>query len=102
MTHSPTGSRRRWTVRSVLTNRWRSNSRTRLTPLPKSAAAATRASGEGSSPPGSARGGRGLVGADRRAREADPGERRADAVARPAREADLHRGPVEALGVARL
>src|SRR4051794_41949878 len=51
---------------------------------------------------GDARERRGLVVADQRAREAEPGERRADAVARPAREADPHRGPVEALGVARL
>src|SRR6266511_4312177 len=49
-THSPTGSRWRWTVRSGLTNTKRRQSSTALTPLPESAAISTRVSGEGSSP----------------------------------------------------
>ena len=60
-THSPAGSRCRWTVRSVLTKRKRSKSRTRLTPLAKSAAAATRATGAVGSPATSGRASRNQV-----------------------------------------
>ena len=47
---SPTGSRDRWIVRSVLTNSQSRHGRIQLRPLAKSAAAATRASGDGGSP----------------------------------------------------
>ena len=49
-THGPTAGRSRWMVRSGLMNVWVSHGSTRLTPLPKSAAAATRCSALGSSP----------------------------------------------------
>ena len=48
--HSPTGSRCRWIVRSVLTNRCVRKSSARERPLPKSANATARWTGVGSSP----------------------------------------------------
>ncbi|MDZ7732318.1 MAG: ArsA-related P-loop ATPase [Acidimicrobiia bacterium] len=48
--HSPCGGRKRWTVRSGLMNRYSAKGRAALIPLPKSAAAAARWSGVGSSP----------------------------------------------------
>ena len=44
-THSPTGRRNRWTVSSVLMNRYSSGDVTELSPFPESAATRTRASG---------------------------------------------------------
>ena len=50
-THSPSGSRSRWTVSSVLMKRCARKSSSALTPLPVSAATSARTSGEGGSSP---------------------------------------------------
>ena len=83
-THSPAGSRLRYTVRSGLMNSEdRRSAVTDDMPLPKSAAAATRCNGVGSTP-----------GDDRHA-QPDPVDRRAGLVEVPGHEAVLDPGVVE-------
>ena len=83
----PPARARRWIVSSVLTNSQSSIGRIQLRPLAKSAAAATRASGDGASP------------GDELAAQADPGRDRARAEL-AADVADLARVGIEQLAIA--
>ena len=84
-THSPSGGRSRWTVSSVLMNRYSRQSSTALTPLPTSATTIRRSSG--------AR----LLALHERAPHAHPDERRAGLEEAAVHEPVLHRRVVAGL-----